>query len=71
MDDVPTLLAFRHRDRWRAHCEFCEVDHIYRGLGLQEGRCPQFTPHVKTGVLLVNGGVWRRSPTVKYIDRRI
>ena len=54
---VPTLLAFRHHDRWKAHCEFCRTYHIYRSLGIQQGRCPEYTPHTESGVLLVNGGV--------------
>lgn len=68
---VPELLAFRERDRWRAFCEYCSSYHIYRALGLQQGRCPRHTPHVETGVMLINGGEFTHSKVVKYIDRKL
>jgi hypothetical protein len=68
---VPELLAYRERDRWRAHCEFCNTFHVFRDLGRQPAKCPEYTPYVETGVMLVDGGVYRRQRVVKFLDRRI
>jgi hypothetical protein len=67
---VPELLAYCERDRWKAYCEPCETWHVFRGLGLQAGRCPEYTIN-SSQVLLVNGGKWSPSKRVKYIERRI
>jgi hypothetical protein len=68
---VPTLLAFREYDRWRVHCEFCSVFHVFRALGHQPARCIEYSPYVDTGVFLIDGGPYRRQRVVKYLDRRI
>jgi hypothetical protein len=29
---VPELLAYRERDRWRVHCEFCNTFHVFTAV---------------------------------------
>lgn len=70
-DVIPTLLAYQEKgDRWKAFCEPCQTWHIFRGLGIQLGRCHQYTSNAAY-VLLVNGGKWSPSKRVKYIDSRM
>jgi hypothetical protein len=69
--EVPVLLAFKEHDRWRAHCEFCQTFHVFRELGWQPARCPEYSPYIETGVRLVDGGVYKRQRVVKFLDRRI
>jgi hypothetical protein len=67
---VPELLAYKERDRWKAYCDPCQTWHVFRGLGLQPGRCPVYTPNA-AHVTLVNGGKWSPSKRVKYIESRM
>ena len=60
-----------HTTRGSARLQNSQSVHIYRSLGLQEGRCPEYTPHTESGVLLIHGGKFTHSKVVKYIERRL
>jgi len=73
MDDddvIPTLLAYRHRDRFKAFCTFCDAWHHWYRTGLQPGRCPQYTPNAAQ-VVLVDAGRWASPKVVKYGKHRL
>jgi hypothetical protein len=68
--EVPQLIAFRDRDRWRVWCEHCRSDHFHRQLGLQRARCPGYTPFTAHGYILVEGQRFHPSKTV-YLQRKL
>jgi hypothetical protein len=74
MDDddalVPQLAAYRHRHRYKVWCEFCEIFHIFQGVGYQASRCPQYTPYSK-GVILVDAGPWTPMKVTRYSNRKL
>jgi hypothetical protein len=67
---VPQLLAYRHKDRFKAYCTFCDCWHHWRSLGLVDGKCPVFTPN-SGQVVLIDGGMWHPSMVVRYSNRKL
>jgi hypothetical protein len=70
-DVIPTLLAFRDRDRWRVYCDHCGGPHFHRQLGLQGARCGGWTPFTAHGYILIDGGRGHSGRTVRYSNRTL
>jgi hypothetical protein len=69
-DVIPQLLAYRHRGRFKAFCTFCDSWHHWHSLGVQAGRCPQYTPNA-AHVVLVDAGPWSPAKVVRYGKHRL
>jgi hypothetical protein len=69
-DLIPQLAAYRHRHRYKVWCEFCEIFHIFQGVGYQPSRCPTFNAYAK-GVFLIDAGPWTPAKMVKYGKHRL
>ena len=69
-DVIPTLLAYRHRDRFKAWCSWCDSWHHWHSVGEVDGKCPVFTPN-SSRVRLIDAGAYKPAMRTKYSERRI